>query len=198
MFFGMTAVHALLEPRPAGSGIPAQPEGFVALMLHNRRRPALLVPKLPPPFGNWPMSKPVGSNTPLLPKNSVQEPALVRAKPLVTVAVQEAPTTAALDVSWSGAAGTPGWTEIVAVWSATSSIAIEIDVNEPLVVPNVKVASKNAGGQYSSIASVMPWRSVCRIAAEQLTVQERNGHVPASTAPRGLIVPVPWSRNLKP
>src|SRR5262245_42297328 len=104
IFFGIEAEHALAEPRPAGSGMFWQPEALAGLALHRRRRPALLVPKLPPPFGNWPTSKPVGRATPALPKKSVQEPALARARPLVTVAVQDAPETALVAVRTSGAA----------------------------------------------------------------------------------------------
>src|SRR5262245_55931132 len=151
IFLGMLAEHELEEPRPAGSGMFAQPEGFAALKLHRRRRPALLVPKLPPPFGNWPTSKPVGRATPALPKNSVHDPALARARPLVTVAVQDAPETALVAVRTSGAAGMPGCDAIVAVWSTTSPIAMEIEANAPLDVPNAKVARRTLTGQYWSI-----------------------------------------------
>src|SRR5262245_15449365 len=95
---GIRAEQELLEPSPAGTKTFAQPEGFDALALHKRRRPALFVPKLQPPEGNWPTSMPAGFASSAVPKKSVHVPALALARPLVTVAVQGAPMTAALDI----------------------------------------------------------------------------------------------------
>src|SRR6185503_2280155 len=189
----------LFEPEFCPIVLPVQkPAGFEPLMSHSRRRPALFVPKLLPADGIWVTRKPVGFAIPVLPKKRVQLLALFLVLPIVRVAVQAAPTLTALEVRTSRAAGMPVQFPIVELTSTTSSMPIEIDVNDPLVVPNVNVARSEVVGQYSSIASVMPCWSTCRIAAEQLTVQERNGHVPARTAPSGLIVPVPWSTNVQP
>src|SRR5262245_10399515 len=158
-------------------------------------RPPLAAPKFRAPTIG-PIGTPAGGLASAEPKNSVQPAPLVRARPSCSEAEYVMPTLAGVLVSVSGFGKVdelPATTVPVTV--LISSTSMLMDVNVPLVVPNVKVASRLPGGQYSSIQLSTPWPS--GPTPEQLVTQERNGNVAPTTAPTGLIVPVPLSRNFQ-